>query len=157
MAMTTPVSSAPAAPPAVSRARRFRPGRIALWTVQIATAGMFLFAGSHKLGNAPEMIAAFDAIGIGQWFRYATGGIEIAAAIALLIPSLAVFGALALVPTMVGAIATHLFVIGGPPTPAVVLLGAALLIVWARRDELAGVIARWRTGTSQTVRRTAEA
>lgn len=137
MAMTTHVSTAPATTLDVNRPRPFRAGRIALWTVQIATAGMFLFAGSHKLGNAPEMIAAFDAIGIGQWFRYATGGIEIAAAIALLIPSLAVFGALALVPTMIGAIATHLFVIGGAPTPAVVLLAAALLTVWARRDEVA--------------------
>lgn len=154
--MTTLLATAPATTPDVSRPRPVRAGRIALWTVQIATAGMFLFAGSHKLGDAPEMIAAFDAIGIGQWFRYATGGIEITAAIALLIPSLAVFGALALVPTMGGAIATHLFVIGGAPTPAVVLLAAALLIVWARRDELGRVIARRRTGTSQPVTRTAE-
>jgi hypothetical protein len=47
-----------------------------------------------------------------------------------------VFGALALVPTMVSAIATHLFVIGGAPTPAVVLLAAASLVVWVRRDQL---------------------
>jgi putative oxidoreductase len=67
-----------------------------------------------------------------------------------------VFGALALVPTMVGAVATHLLVIGGAPTPAVVLLAAALLVVWMRRDELAGVVARWRTGATQPVSRTAE-
>jgi putative oxidoreductase len=154
--MTTRFSTAPATTLDISQPGRVPNGRIALWVVQIVTAGMFLFAGSHKLGNAPEMIAAFDAIGFGQWFRYATGGIEIAAAIALLIPSLAVFGALALVPTMAGAIATHLLVIGGAPTPAAVLLAAALLIVWARRDELARVIARSRTGISQTVPRRAE-
>jgi putative oxidoreductase len=67
-----------------------------------------------------------------------------------------VFGALALVPTMVGAIATHLFVIGGAPTPAVVLLAAALLIVWARRDELAGVVGRWRAGATHPVARRAQ-
>jgi putative oxidoreductase len=80
----------------------------------------------------------FDAIGIGQWFRYLTGLIEVASAIALLIPSFAVFGALALVATMVGAVATHLFIVGGSPAmPAILLLGSAA-VVWARRHQLLG-------------------
>ena len=55
------------------------------------------------------MVALFDAIGWGQWFRYATGAIETSAAVALLIPSAAVFGAMLLIPTMIGAVATNLF------------------------------------------------
>jgi hypothetical protein len=54
------------------------------------------------------------------------------------VPSIAVFGALALVATMLGAIATHLFIIGGSPAvPAILLLGSAG-VVWARRHQLRG-------------------
>ena len=67
---------------------------------------MFLLAGGSKLLGAPAMVGLFDAIGIGQWFRYVTGLIEVGSALALLVPSFAVFGALALVATMVGAIVT---------------------------------------------------
>src|SRR6201987_4411765 len=92
-----------------------RAGLIALWVVQIALAGMFLLAGGSKLLGAPAMVALFNTIGVGQWFRYVTGLIEVGSAIALLIPSLAVFGALALVPTMIGAVATELFIAGHSP------------------------------------------
>jgi putative oxidoreductase len=119
-----------------STVSRGRTGRIALWAVQIALAGMFLLAGGSKLLGAAPMVALFDAIGIGQWFRYVTGLIEVGSAIALLMPSVAVFGALALVATMIGAIATHLFIVGGPPAmPAILLVGSAA-VVWARRHQL---------------------
>jgi len=94
---------------------------------------MFLFAGSLKLAGAPMMVALFHAIGIGQWFRYLTGSIEVVSAILLLVPSLAFLGALLLVPTMVGAVLTHLFIVGGNPGPATVLLAAAAAIAWTRR------------------------
>src|SRR3954471_18310153 len=57
-----------------------RIGLIALWAVQLALAGMFLLAGGSKLAGAPAMIALFDGIGIGQWFRYVTGLIEVGSA-----------------------------------------------------------------------------
>jgi putative oxidoreductase len=121
-----------------SPVRLGRAGRIALWAVQIALSGMFLLVGSSKLLGAAPMVALFDAIGIGQWFRYLTGFIEISSAIALLVPSFAVFGGLALVVTMVCAVATHLFVVGGSPAvPATLLLGSAA-VVWARRHQLFG-------------------
>jgi len=115
-----------------------RSGRIALWTVQTALAGIFLLSGSSKLLGATAMVALFDAIGIGHWFRYVTGLIEVGSAIALLVPSFAVFGALALVATMVGAIVTHLFIVGGSPAmPAILLVGLAV-VVWVRRHQLLG-------------------
>jgi uncharacterized membrane protein YphA (DoxX/SURF4 family) len=114
----------------------------ALWITQIALASMFLFAGGLKLTGAPELVALFDAIGIGQWFRYVTGSIEVVSAVALLVPSLAAFGALLLIPTMVGAVFTHLFIVGGSAVPATVLLTGSLAVVWARRDQLASVLSR---------------
>jgi putative oxidoreductase len=87
--------------------RRSRAGVIGLWVVQIALASFFLLAGGSKLAGEPATVALFEAIGVGQWFRYVTGLIEVGSAIALLVPSLALFGALGLVATMLGAIATH--------------------------------------------------
>ena len=116
--------------------RHSRSGVIALWVVQIGLAGMFLLAGGSKLLGASPMVAMFDAIGIGQWFRYVTGLIEVGSALALLTPRFAVFGALTLVATMIGAIATHVLIIGGSPVvPAILLLGAATVAI-ARRHEL---------------------
>jgi putative oxidoreductase len=121
-----------------SPVRLGRAERVALWAVKLALAAMFLLAGGSKLLGVPAMVALFDAIGIGQWFRYVTGLIEVGSAIALLVPSVAVFGALALVVTMVGAIVTHLFIVGGSPAmPAVLLLGSAA-VVWTRRHQLLG-------------------
>ena len=115
-----------------------RTGHIALWIVQIALAGMFLLAGGSKLFGAAAMVGLFDAIGIGQWFRYVTGVIEVSSALALLVSPFAVFGALALVATMIGAIAAHLFIVGGSPAmPAILLLGSAG-VLWARRNQLFG-------------------
>ena len=132
--MTTPAIRTHQWPFAITPRSRSRAGTIALWIVQVATAAMFLLAGSSKLAGVPAMVGLFDAIGIGQWFRYLTGSIEVVSAILLLIPSLALFGALLLIPTMVGAVVTHLFVIGGNPAPAIVLLAAAAGIAWARRS-----------------------
>jgi hypothetical protein len=76
------------------------------------------------------------------WFRYLTGSIEVVSAVALLVPSWAVFGALLVIPTMVGAVFTHLFIVGGSAVPATVLLIGSLAIAWARRDQLASVLSR---------------
>ena len=116
-----------------ARAARSRAATAVLWAAQIATAAMFLFAGTLKLTGAPMMVAMFGVIGIGQWFRYLTGSIEVVSAILLLIRSLALFGALLLIPTMVGAVLTHLFIVGGSPAIPIVLLALTIAIAWTRR------------------------
>ena len=121
----------------VSRLDSGSTGRIAnvgLWILQIAAAGMFLMAGFSKLSGDPQMVELFDAIGLGQWFRYVTGSVEVLGAVLLLIPRTSGLGALLLVGTMLGAIATHLFIIGGSPVPALVLLIVTGIIAWGRRQ-----------------------
>jgi len=103
-----------------------------LWTLQIVSAALFLFSGSLKLSGAPMMVQMFGAIGLGQWFRYFTGGLEVISAVLLLVPSLARFGALAMAVTMVGAILTHLFIIGGNPAVPIALLAATTTVAWVR-------------------------
>jgi len=139
--MTTLLSSTAPVPHTLA-VPRARVALVALWITQVAVAGMFVFVGSLKLTGAPELVALFDAIGVGQWFRYVTGSIEVVSGLALLLPSLAPFGPLLLVPTMVGAIITHLFIVGGSAVPATVLLIGLLAIVWARRDQLVRAVSR---------------
>jgi putative oxidoreductase len=107
--------------------------RVGLWTLQIVAAAAFLTAGSFKLAGYPMMVEVFDQIGVGQWFRYFTGAVEIIGGLALLVPSAAAFGAALLAITMLCAIATHLFLIGGNPLPAIVLLLITASITWLRR------------------------
>jgi putative oxidoreductase len=121
---------------------RGRIALVALWLTQSALAAMFLFVGGLKLSGVAAMVALFDAIGAGQWLRYVTGSIEVVSAVALLVPSWAAFGALLLIPTMAGAVFTHLFIVGGSAVPATVLLIGSLAIAWARRGQLASVLSR---------------
>jgi putative oxidoreductase len=115
-------------------------GNIGLWVLQILLALAFLAAGSAKLSGQPMMVAMFDKIGAGQWFRYLTGGIEVISAILLLVPRTTVFAAFTLAVTMAGAVLTHLLVVGGSPLAPAVLLGLALVIVWGRKANRAPVL-----------------
>ena len=115
---------------------RGRASLVALWVTQVALAVMFLMAGGSKLAGVPAMVSLFDVLGLGQWFRYVTGIIEVTSGIALLIPSAAVFGALLLIPTMLGAIATNVFVARASPVVPLLLLLAAAAVAWARRHQL---------------------
>ncbi len=81
-------------------------------------------------------------IGLGQWFRVVTGVVEVSGAVALLIPGLASIGALWLGGTMVGAVATHVFVLHTSPVPAIVLGLLNAVVVYLRRDELVDLLHR---------------
>ena len=104
-----------------------------LWGLQILLALAFLGGGISKLVGTAYMVHLFDQIGMGTWFRYLTGIIEVLSGIALLVPGWARFGALNLVGVMAGAVASHLFQIGGSPVPALVLLALVGLVAWGRR------------------------
>ena len=112
--------------------------------LRILAAIAFIAAGAAKLAGAPMMVAVFDHIGLGQWFRLATGVVEIVGAIALLVPAAAAFGGLLLAVTMIFAVATHLFVIGGNPVPAIVLLAMTAMIAWLHRANLIATLRRLR-------------
>ena len=116
--------------------------RIGAWTLQVIIAAAFLAAGSAKLAGVPFMVELFGQIGIGQWFRVLTGVVEVTGAIALLVPGLASIGALWLGATMVGGVATHLFILHTSPVPAIVLGLLNAVVVYLRRDELVVLLNR---------------
>ena len=113
---------------------------VGLWILQIGAAGMFLMVGFLKLSGDPQLVGLFDAIGLGQWFRYLTGSIEILGAILLLIPRLSGLGAFLLVCVMLGAVPTHLFIVGGSPLMAIILLIVTGVIAWGRRQRTANLL-----------------
>jgi putative oxidoreductase len=121
-----------------------RISNVGLWILQIGAAGMFLMVGFFKLSGDPRMVGLFDAIGVGQWFRYVTGSLEVLGAVLLLIPRLSGLGALLLVGVMLGAVATHLFVVGGSPLGAIILLIVTGVIAWGRRERTMNLLAEIR-------------
>lgn len=74
----------------------------------------------------------FHEIGVGEWFQYLTGALEVTGGLGLLIPRLCGLTGLALAALWLGAIATHLFVIGGNPAAAAAFLVLSAVIAYAR-------------------------
>jgi putative oxidoreductase len=107
--------------------------RITLWTLSGLVALVFLAAGSAKLAGAVVMVEMFDKVDLGQWFRYFTGLLEVAAGIGLLISRYAFYAAVLLAIVMVGAIVAHVTVLGGSPAPALVLLVLSGIIAYLRK------------------------
>src|ERR687897_84277 len=92
-----------------------RAANLALWALQAILALQFAMAGLAKLGGDASMVEMFATIGIGQWFRYLVGALEIAGAVGVLIPRLSGLAALGLVSLMVGAILANLFILDASP------------------------------------------
>lgn len=113
-------------------AGRGRASGIALWVFRILLAIMFVMAGLSKVFGDQAMVQMFDTIGIGQWFRYLIGALEIAGAVGVLVPRLSGLAALGLAGLMAGATITNLFVLGASPLLPVLLLVVSALVVWGR-------------------------
>lgn len=102
----------------------------------------FAAAGVAKLAGAEQMIAVYETLGIGQWFRHVTGVIEVASAIALWIPGIQAFAAGTLVATMIGAALAHLLILGPSVFPALVLGVLATIVLYGYREQVTRLVAR---------------
>ncbi|MEV5897905.1 DoxX family protein [Nonomuraea fuscirosea] len=120
--------------------RRGATGRvrnIALWGLQIVLAGFFLMSALGKFGNAEPASSTFAAIGWGDWFRNLTGALEVAGAVALLVPRLAGVAGLAFVGLTACAALAEAFVSGGGVFLPLIVLVLCAVIAWGRRDSTA--------------------
>ncbi|MFF4544375.1 DoxX family protein [Streptomyces sp. NPDC001406] len=116
--------------------------RIALRTVQVLLALFFAVASAlPKLIAHPSAVESFDRIGWGSTGMYTIGVLELAGAVALLIPVLQSVAAIALSALMVGAFIVQLTVFDGQyaATP-VILMVPLTLIAWARRGHNAELL-----------------
>jgi uncharacterized membrane protein YphA (DoxX/SURF4 family) len=114
--------------------------RSALRAVRGLVSLGFILFGTLKLIGVPMMVAVFDHVGFGQWFRYVTGLIEVGSAIMLLSPRLVGPAALLLSGTMAGAIIAHFTVVPGSPVPAMVLLMLCGVIAWSYRNSMLALL-----------------
>ena len=112
-----------------TRATRRRVPTIALWALQALLAIMFAMAGLAKLFGDPAMVEMFATIGVGQWFRYVVGALEI---VGVLIPQLSGLAALGLLCLMAGATLTNVLVLDASPLLPLVLLAVSALVAWGR-------------------------
>jgi putative oxidoreductase len=99
----------------------------------LLTLGFLLFGGM-KLTGAQEMVNNFIRWGYPAWFVYVTGLIEVGSALLLWPRKTRLIGALGLVATMLGAIATHL--VNGEANAIniqPVLLALAAFVAWSSR------------------------
>lgn len=102
----------------------------------------FLGAGGAKLAGVDMMVATFDQIGFGHGFRYLTGIIELVGAALLWVPRRQVIGAALLGGTMVGAVLTHLFILGPSALPAIVLGLLCTAVLYLHRDQISTLLRR---------------
>jgi uncharacterized membrane protein len=123
---------------------RGRRAELALRTLQIVLA-LFYGAASAlpKLIAHSSAVESFDRIGWGGTGMYVIGALELAGAVALLIPSLAALAATALGGLMVGAFLVQLTVFDGrnAATPLILMVPLAL-IAWTRRERIPELVAR---------------
>jgi uncharacterized membrane protein YphA (DoxX/SURF4 family) len=109
-------------------------GRLsALWILSGLVALAFIGAGGAKLTGAAAMVKLFDKVGLGQWFRYFTGLLEVAAGIGLLTSHYAFYAALLLAVVMVGAFIAHVTVLGSSPAAPVALFVITGIIAYLRK------------------------
>jgi putative oxidoreductase len=95
--------------------------------IRLLLTAVFLMAGYAKLSGNPMMVQVFAAVGLGQWFRYLTGSLEVAGALGLLNGHTAGPAAVTLTAVMAGAVLTHVLILGGS---AAMPLGLLLMSAW---------------------------
>ncbi|POX61819.1 hypothetical protein C3492_18770 [Streptomyces sp. Ru62] len=135
---TAPVSSTTTTPAGVTAdalTGRARGARVALRGVQVLLALFYGIASAlPKLIAHPTAVESFDRIGWGSGAMYTIGALELAGAIALLIPVLQSVAAIALSALMVGAFIVQVTAFDGQNAATPLILIAPLaLIAWTRR------------------------
>lgn len=114
------------------------------WLLRFGVGGLFMLIGSGKLDANPHGMwyQIFAKIGFGQWFRVATGLIQLSGGALFLFPGTCRVGGAMLAATMVGAIVAQATVLGNPMIifiPGALL--AAVVIVALRDPSLDSTIA----------------
>lgn len=143
---TAPATAGSSAPAGVvvaeSATARGRRARIALRGLQVLLALVYGIASAlPKLIGHPSAAESFEQLGWGSAGMYTIGALELAGAVALLIPVLQSVAAMALGALMVGAFVVRIAVFDGQyaATPLILIVPLAL-IAWARRGHNAELL-----------------
>lgn len=82
------------------------------WIVKIIAVGILVQTLFFKFSGAEESVYIFTKLGIEPFGRIGSGIVELAASVLILIPRTTLLGAMIGAGTMLGAILSHLFVLG---------------------------------------------
>ena len=115
---------------------------IVLWILQVLLALVFAAAGLTKVFGDPMMVEMFATIGIGQWFRYLVGVLELAGAVGVLVPRVSGLAALGLVCLMVGATFSNVLILDTNTSITLALTLVSVLVVWGRWPKTRALLGR---------------
>ncbi len=111
-------------------------GMTALWLVTLLVAAIFAIQGGLKFFNDSIWTKAFAHWGYPVWFRILIGIMETFAAILIVVPRLAAYGATLVIAIMIGGIATNLRT--GEPRQVIAelvwIVMASIVLVIRRRN-----------------------
>ena len=82
------------------------------WALQLIVAAILLQTLFFKFTGAAESVYIFSTLGVEPWGRVGSGVVELIAAILLLVPGTVTIGAVLALGVIVGAILSHLTVLG---------------------------------------------
>jgi len=123
--------------------------KLLVWMVQVVIAITLLQTLFFKFTAADESVKIFTMLGVEPWGRIGTGVFELIAGIALLVPATAVYGALLAAGLMLGAIFSHITVLGvtgefgGLFLLSLVVFVLSLIVLVVRRNELPNFLRFW--------------
>lgn len=104
---------------------------VAGWAMRLSAGVLFVAVGLAKFETKSYWVELFAEVGLGNWFRYLTGVLQVLGGLLLLAPATMRAGTVLAGCTMAGAVAVHLFVldtgIGGAIIPAGLLVFVAVI------------------------------
>lgn len=117
---------------------------IILWIIKLTAVIILLQTLYFKFTGAEESVYIFQTLGIEPYGRIGSGVVELIASILILIPRTTLLGALLGLGTMLGAIFSHIFVLGIEVKNdggtlfvlAVITLISCLLLVYTERNKI---------------------
>lgn len=114
------------------------------WIVRIVTAAILLQTLFFKFTGAEESVYIFSTLGMEPYGRIGSGIVELIASILILIPRTTLLGAILALGTMMGAIFSHIFVLGITVKDdggtlfalAIITLICCLILVYSQKNKI---------------------
>jgi putative oxidoreductase len=123
-----------------------------IFVLRLVVAAILAQTLYFKFTGAPESVYIFQTLGIEPWGRIGSGVAELVAAVLLLLPRTAVWGAVLSLGVISGAILSHLTMLGIEVQGdggllfglAVVVFVGSAVIVWHEREVLLRLLSKGR-------------
>lgn len=119
-----------------------------IWIIKLVAVIILLQTLYFKFTAAPESVFIFSTLGIEPFGRIGSGIVELIASILILIPRTALLGAVLGFATMLGAIFSHIFVLGIEIQNdggtlfilAVITFLCCLILIYNQKDKISNLL-----------------